>query len=61
MSATLVPFLCLRCGHGHKAEHTKGVIVERSCPQCGSNSVRLVPEPRLEGATTAGSSDEDTG
>lgn len=40
----VVPFTCLRCGHGYRAEHEKGVVVERSCPKCGSNSVRAVPQ-----------------
>jgi Zn finger protein HypA/HybF involved in hydrogenase expression len=35
------PFYCLRCQHRFAAETTKGMVVERSCPKCGSNSVRI--------------------
>jgi predicted nucleic acid-binding Zn-ribbon protein len=52
MTATIKPFTCLRCGHRYKAEHAKGITVERSCPKCGSNSVRLVPERAVRGAPT---------
>jgi len=34
-------FYCLRCQHRFEAEHEAKVTVERSCPSCGSNSVRL--------------------
>ncbi len=34
-------FYCLRCGHRFPAEHDPKQVVERSCPECGSNSVRL--------------------
>ncbi|MDH3744741.1 MAG: zinc ribbon domain-containing protein [Acidobacteriota bacterium] len=34
-------FYCLRCQHRFQAEHEPKKIVERSCPKCGSNSVRL--------------------
>ena len=34
-------FYCLRCQHRFKADHERGAVVERSCPNCGSNSVRL--------------------
>jgi len=37
-------FYCLRCQHRHEAHHEKGSVVERSCPNCGSNSVRLETE-----------------
>jgi DNA-directed RNA polymerase subunit RPC12/RpoP len=35
-------FKCLRCGNEFKAPYTKGQVEERSCPKCGSNSVRHV-------------------
>jgi len=35
-------FKCLRCGAVIKLPYTKGVIQERACPKCGSNSVRLI-------------------
>ncbi|UCD20363.1 MAG: hypothetical protein JSU64_04285 [candidate division WOR-3 bacterium] len=34
-------FRCLRCGAEFKLPYTKGVMQERTCPKCGSNSVRL--------------------
>jgi Zn finger protein HypA/HybF involved in hydrogenase expression len=37
-------FYCLRCQRRFEAEHLKGTVVERSCPACGSNSVRLETE-----------------
>ncbi len=33
-------FYCLRCQHRFPVEYDKQQVVERSCPQCGSNSVR---------------------
>ena len=39
--AEMKPFYCLRCQHRFAAEYTARVVVERSCPSCGSNSVRL--------------------
>jgi len=33
-------FKCLRCGYEYSDKFTPGVPQERSCPQCGSNSVR---------------------
>ena len=39
--AEMKQFYCLRCQHRHMAEHDKKKTVERSCPACGSNSVRL--------------------
>lgn len=33
-------FKCLRCGHEYDDKYTPGTPQERSCPQCGSNSVR---------------------
>jgi len=35
-------FKCLRCGHVFQAPYEKGVPIERACPKCGSNSVRVV-------------------
>jgi len=34
-------FKCLRCGAEFKQPYTKGVMQERTCPKCGSNSIRL--------------------
>jgi len=34
-------FYCLRCQHGYMvADYEPKKTVERSCPKCGSNSVR---------------------
>lgn len=35
------PYYCLRCQHRFAAEHTPRIAVERACPACGSNSVRV--------------------
>jgi Zn finger protein HypA/HybF involved in hydrogenase expression len=37
-------FYCLRCQHRFEAEYERGAVVERSCPKCGSNGVRLETE-----------------
>jgi predicted nucleic acid-binding Zn-ribbon protein len=37
-------FKCLRCGHEYQDKFTAGVPQERSCPKCGSNSVRRIEE-----------------
>ncbi len=34
-------FYCLRCQGRFPLEYDKKQVVERSCPVCGSNSVRL--------------------
>ena len=37
-------FYCLRCQHRFEADYERGSVVERSCPNCGSNGVRLETE-----------------
>jgi predicted nucleic acid-binding Zn-ribbon protein len=37
-------FKCLRCGAINKFPYKKGVMIERQCPACGSNSIRMVKE-----------------
>ncbi len=37
-------FKCLRCGHEYTGTYTPGVPEERTCPNCGSNSVRRIKE-----------------
>lgn len=37
-----VDFKCLRCQAVFKLPYTPGVIEERSCLKCGSNSVRRI-------------------
>ena len=39
--AQIKTFYCLRCQHRFEAEHDAKQVAERSCPACGSNSVRL--------------------
>ncbi len=34
-------FYCLRCQHRFDAQHDPKQTVERTCPSCGSNSVRI--------------------
>jgi predicted nucleic acid-binding Zn-ribbon protein len=41
-------FQCLRCDHRFPVNYDPKQVVERACPKCGSNSVRLEP------ATAAG-------
>lgn len=38
-------FKCLRCGHEYVGEYTPRVVEERTCPKCGSNSVRRLKSP----------------
>ena len=39
-------FKCLRCEHEYEDKYTPNLIQERSCPKCGSNSVRRLPEKK---------------
>lgn len=39
-------FECLRCEHCFMADYDRNRVVERTCPKCGSNSVRLEPVRR---------------
>ena len=34
-------FYCLRCQHRFPVDYNPREVVERACPKCGSNSVRL--------------------
>jgi len=38
-------FKCLRCAHEYDGKYTPKIPQERSCPKCGSNSVRRI-EPK---------------
>ena len=44
--AETATFRCLRCEHEYEDKYTPNVVVERSCPKCGSNSVRRLPEKK---------------
>jgi len=35
-------FKCLRCNHEYEDKYIPNVPQERSCPKCGSNSVRRI-------------------
>jgi predicted nucleic acid-binding Zn-ribbon protein len=39
-------FKCLRCGAINKFPYEKGVMIERQCPKCGSNSIRFIKEKK---------------
>ena len=41
-------FKCLRCGAVNKFPYEKGVMMERQCPKCCSNSIRLIKEKNKE-------------
>lgn len=41
MASEQKTFYCLRCQHRFLAGHEPKRVIERSCPECGSNSVRL--------------------
>lgn len=45
-------FKCLRCGHEYKKDYKPKVVEEKTCPQCGSNSVRRLKAPSKERDTS---------
>ena len=44
--AETAKFRCLRCEHEYEGKYTPKVAQELTCPKCGSNSVRRLPEPK---------------
>ncbi len=46
-------FECLRCEHRFTGDYDRARVVERACPKCGSNSVRLEPTRRSTTKTHA--------
>jgi DNA-directed RNA polymerase subunit RPC12/RpoP len=36
---------CMMCGHDYSEEIEEGVDEERSCPNCRSNSIRVIKKP----------------
>jgi hypothetical protein len=46
-------FICLRCDHRFLADYDPKKVVERTCPKCASNSVRLAPAAKGAGGGTA--------
>lgn len=47
-------FYCLRCQHRFGVDYNPKEVVERSCPECGSNSVRLEKKTATEEKSLAG-------
>lgn len=40
-------YRCMRCGHEYEGAFKKGgALVERMCPECGSNSIRKLREKK---------------
>lgn len=39
-------FKCLHCGHEYTGTYDPDNVTERTCPQCRSNSVRRLPNPK---------------
>ncbi len=55
MASEQKTFYCLRCGARFLAEHDPKQVFERSCPECGSNSVRLeTPAAKQRAAAEGG-------
>ena len=51
-------FYCLRCQHRFPADYQKGTVVERRCPNCAINSVRLeTPKAAAAWLAKGGTSD----
>ena len=51
-------FYCLRCQQRFPMDYDKKQVVERSCPVCGSNSVRLeTPKAAAAALAEGGSAD----
>jgi predicted nucleic acid-binding Zn-ribbon protein len=44
MAANKANFKCLRCGHIYQDNFTPGIVLERTCPKCASNSVRRLKD-----------------
>jgi predicted nucleic acid-binding Zn-ribbon protein len=58
MAKQIKTYYCLRCQHRFAMGHDPKEVVERSCPQCGSNSVRL--ETPQAAASRAASGESQT-
>jgi len=43
-----VTFKCLRCGYEYEGSYDRKNPEERSCPQCGSNSIRPIRTKKEE-------------
>lgn len=52
------PLRCMRCGHEYTAVYKKdGALVERTCPKCRSNSIRLKRDDAIPAAGPAKTDD----
>lgn len=47
-------FKCLRCGYEYIDSYTPGIVVEKTCPRCRSNSVRRLKSASAETKGTGG-------
>jgi predicted nucleic acid-binding Zn-ribbon protein len=45
-------FECLRCDHHYEGDYDPKQVVERTCPKCGSNSVRAMPRKPVKSGTS---------
>lgn len=48
MTTKVVTLRCMKCGHQYQEVVAEGEDKERSCPQCRSNSIRLLKKPPPE-------------
>ena len=44
-TVTMERFRCMMCGHEYADKVVAGEDVERSCPKCRSNSIRVLKKP----------------
>jgi len=51
-------FQCLRCQARFELQYDSRRVTERTCPACGSNSVRLAPLGSTRTPTSPGGDDE---
>ncbi len=49
MTPTLQTFRCMMCGHEYQEAAEKAEDKERTCPQCRSNSIRMMKPQRAPG------------
>jgi len=61
MAKQIKTFYCLRCQHRFPMDHDPKEVVERSCPRCGSNSVRLETPQAAASLASGGQSNREEG
>jgi Zn finger protein HypA/HybF involved in hydrogenase expression len=54
MATEMTRFYCLRCQHRFDLEYDKKQTVEKTCPACSSNSVRVETPAAAERWAAAG-------